>query len=755
MKWLRTSLLLYGFLAVFAGGTVWADGLIVVFHPNPPPGLPYPFAPLAIKYHHVTVMITDQVAVTEVDQVFYNPSPLRLEGNYLFPIPKGAQIDRFAMDIDGKMTDAELLDAGKARQIYEDIVRRMRDPALLEYAGQGLFKVRIFPIEPHSEKRIRLTYTQVLRQESGLMKYIYPLNTEKFSAQPIGSVSIKVELAGSRDLQSIYSPSHAIEVHRQDSRRATVGFEADHVRPDTDFQLFYSLRPDGDVGLSLLAYHDGAEADGGYFLLLASPSTKLGAEQIVQKDVVFVLDTSGSMADGGKLDQAKRALSFCLQNLNRGDRFEVVRFATEAEPLFQKLVPAEKDNLEKAAAFVKELRPIGGTAIEDALTLAAARASSEGQPGRPYFIVFLTDGKPTIGATDESQILDKIKRHTTGHTVRIFCFGIGTDINTHLLDQLAEMTRGSSEYVLPKEDIEISVSNFFAKISQPVLADLRLEVTGPVHINRMHPTDLPDLFKGEQLMLFGRYQGSGSATLNLSGSVNGRNRTFAYTVEFPVNATMHSFIPRLWATRRVGFLLDQIRLHGENAELRDEVTRLARQYGIVTPYTAYLIVQDEARRNVPMARQTLQNISRQDELKNETSRMYREMGAAKTGSGAVGGAQTNSALKAADVVSAPAQANVYAMRGQVAMDAKVQDRVGQIVNAQQSRYISGRNFYQNDNQWIDASVQSQTGARVVQIKFNSPEYFDLMSKHPDMPQWLSVGRNVQILFAGTIYEIAE
>jgi Ca-activated chloride channel family protein len=755
MKCLRTSLLLYGFLAIFTGGTVWADGLIVVFHPNPPPGVPYPFAPLAIKYHHVTVKITDQVAVTEVDQVFFNPAPLRLEGNYLFPIPKGAQIDRFAMDIDGKMTEAELLDAGKARLIYEDIVRRMRDPALLEYAGQGLFKVRIFPIEPHSEKRIRLTYTQVLRQESGLMKYIYPLNTEKFSAQPIGSVSIKVELAGSRDLQSIYSPSHPIEVHRQDSRRATVGFEADHVRPDTDFQLFFSLRPEGDVGLSLLAFHDGAEADGGYFLLLASPSSKLGAEQIVQKDVVFVLDTSGSMADGGKLDQAKRALNFCLQNLNRGDRFEVVRFATEAEPLFQKLVPADKEYLDKAAAFVKELRPIGGTAIEDALTVAVAPASSLSQPERPYFIVFLTDGKPTIGATDETQILDKIKRRTTGHAVRIFCFGIGTDINTHLLDRLSEETRGSSEYVLPKEDIEISVSNFFAKISHPVLANLRLEASGPVRINRMHPTDLPDLFKGEQLMLFGRYQGSGSATLNLSGSVNGRNRTFAYTVEFPVNATMHSFIPRLWATRRVGFLLDQIRLHGENAELRDEVTRLARQYGIVTPYTAYLIVQDEARRNVPITRQTLQNISRQDELVNETSRMYREMGAAKTGYGAVGGAQTISALKAADVVSAPAQANVYAVRGQVAMDAKVQDRVGQIVNAQQSRYISGRNFYQNGNQWIDASVQSQPGARVVQIKFNSPEYFDLMSKHPDMPQWLSVGRNVQVLFAGTIYEIVE
>jgi Ca-activated chloride channel family protein len=469
-----------------------------------------------------------------------------------------------------------------------------------------------------------------------------------------------------------------------------------------------------------------------------------------------VLDTSGSMADGGKLDQAKRALSFCLQNLNRGDRFEVIRFATEAEPLFQKLAPAEKEQIDKALAFVKELRPIGGTAIDDALTAALAPVASSGQPGRPYVVVFLTDGRPTIGATDETQILDRVKRSTYGRAVRIFCFGIGTDINTHLLDRLSEETRGACQYVLPKEDIEISVSNFFAKISQPVLANLRLEVSNPVRINRMHPTELPDLFKGEQLMLFGRYQGSGSATLNLSGSVNGRTRTFTYTADFPGNATLNSFVPRLWATRRVGFLLDQIRLHGESAELREEVTRLARQYGIVTPYTAYLIMQDELHRNVPAARQTLQNISRREDLLNETSRMYREMGDSKTGYGAIGGAQTNSALKSADNVNAPAYANELAMRGQAAMEAAAQDRVSQVIHGQQSRFINGRNFYQNGNQWVDASVQGQkTGARVVQIKFNSPEYFDLMSKHPDMPQWLSVGRNVQVVLGGIIYEIVE
>ncbi len=755
MKYRLSSIYLFFCLAMLAGDTALADGLIVIENPDPAMRLPYRFAPLAVKYHHVRVRITDQVAVTEVDQVFYNPMPMRLEGTYLFPIPKGAQIDRFAMDIDGKMTDAELLDAGKARKIYEDIVRRMRDPALLEYAGQGMFKVRIFPIEPRSEKRVRLNYTQVLRQDGSLLKYIYPLNTEKFSAQPVGSVSIKVEMTGSRDIQSVYSPSHAVEVRRPDSRRAVVGFEASQVRPDTDFQLLYSFQPDGDIGLNLLAFRDGVDSDGGYFLLLASPAARLAGEQIVQKDVVFVLDTSGSMADDGKLDQAKRALGFCLQNLNRGDRFELVRFATEAEPLFQRLVPADAEHLERAKVFVKDLRPSGGTAIEDALATAMSPGANLNRSERPYLVVFLTDGKPTIGATDEMQILDRVKRGMAGRAVRVFSFGIGTDINTHLLDRLSEETRGASQYVLPREDIEIAVSGFYAKISQPVLANPRLEFSGPVRISAMQPAQLPDLFKGEQLMLFGRYQGNGAATVTLSGLVNGRNRTFTFPADFPERATAHEFIPRLWATRRVGFLLDQIRLHGESTELRDEVTHLARRYGIITPYTAYLIVEDETRRRVPVARQTLRNIGGREELLNESVRMYREMLDAKSGYAAVGGAQTNSALKSADVVNAPATANALALRGQSEMEAAVQNRVGQMINAQQSRYVNGRNFYQNGNQWIDARVQNQAGARVIQIKFNSDEYFALMARHPDMPQWLSVGRNVQIALGDLIYEIID
>jgi len=751
-----------GIVIVLMSGFAWADGFIVIHdpppvmppHPRPPWPPHHTFAPLEVRYHHVQVRITDQIAVTEVDQVFYNPNDRQLEGTYLFPIPVGAQIDRFSMDINGKLVEAELLDADKARRIYEDIVRKMRDPALLEYAGQGLFKVRVFPIEPRSEKRIRLKYTELLRSDGGVVQYLYPLNTEKFSAAPLGSVSIKVELECRQPIKGLYSPSHEVEIHRHGANRAVIGFEARDIRPDTDFQLLFAPESGSAPGLSLLSFNDGSEPDGGYFMLLVSPSAQIAAEQILAKDVVFVLDTSGSMAEGNKLDQARKALWFCLKNLNDNDRFEIIRFSTEVEPLFAQLVAVNQANLARADEFIQKLKPIGGTAIEEALLTALAAARTPGEQGRPCFVVFLTDGLPTVGSTDENQILAAVARASADRSTRIFCFGLGTNVNAHLLDRLAEQTRAVSQYVLPHEDVEIKVSNFYTKISQPVLASPRLTIGG-VRPAKLHPSTLPDLFQGDQLVVFGRYTGSGDASITLEGTVNGQLRSFTYQGKLAEHATEHSFIPRLWATRRVGFLLDQIRLHGENRELRDEITELARQYGIVTPYTAYLIVEDEAQRGVPLLRRTLQTIDQDPTARNAAARMYREANTTKSGDAAVGSAQALDALKRARNALATAAANSFAAQGQTGAAAAEGEQVRQAIQAQQARHINGRTFYQNGTRWVDARVQSRPDARFVQVKFNSAEYFELLSRHPYAARWLSLGTNVQLVLDDTVYEVVD
>ena len=251
---------------------------------------------------------------------------------------------------------------------------------------------------------------------------------------------------------------------------------------------------------------------------------------------------------------------------------------------------------------------------------------------------------PTIGVTDETQILENVKRHDDGQT-RIFCFGIGTDVNTHLLDKLTEQSRGYSTYVLPEEDIEVKVSSFFAKIKDPVLANPTLRFTGDIRATKLYPSPLPDLFKGEQMVLAGRYSGSGNSAIIIEGQVNGATRTYTYEVKFPGESSDHEFIPRLWATRRVGYLLDEIRLHGENGELRDEVTQLARKYGIVTPYTAYLIVEDEARRNVAANVRSFQNMDKDMVVRQEAAQSWRSLNSTLDGSSAIAGAQLNESMQ--------------------------------------------------------------------------------------------------------------
>src|SRR5215471_9809562 len=719
------------------------DGFIIVEHPIYVPPIHFPFAPLEVTSHQVNVKIDGQVAITSIDQEFYNPNDQRLEGFYMFPVPKGAHIDKFSMEIGGKSVEAELLPADKARGIYEDIVRKMRDPALLEYAGRDLFKVRIFPIEPHSRKPIKISYTELLRSDAGTVTYLYPLSTEKFSARPIKNLSVKIELKSAEPLASIYSPSHKVEIKRDGPNRAVIGYEGKDEKPDTDFQLVYSSEK-RDVGLSLITHKSGGED--GYFLLLAAPTVAKETKP-APKDVVFVVDTSGSMS-GAKLQQAKKALQFCVENLNADDRFEIVRFSTEAESLFGKLSAADSEHRTRASNFITDLKPIGGTAIADALQ-TAFKARTE-KSDRPFVIIFLTDGLPTVGTRNPDEIVADVKK---AGDARIFSFGIGSDVNTQLLDQLAEGTRAFSQYVLENEDLEVKVSNFYTRIKEPVLTNVRLEFGGGVRISALYPAQLPDLFKGDQLVLTGRYTGSGEVEAKLTGMANGHEQSFTYKVKF--DDSSNDYVARLWATRRVGFLLDEIRIRGETTELRDEATDLARRYGIVTPYTAYLIVEDEDRRRVPMADRSMQGMSADAPARSEVSKAWDGFKEKKDGADAVANARSQNAFKFAEQSGASIDYGAAESLRGFALNAPAapaeSDRLTQYTR--QSKFVNGRAFFQNGKQWIDANAQNATKRQRVQ--FNSEAYFDLLKQHPEAAPWMALGQNVLLALNDTVYEITE
>lgn len=705
---------------------LFADGMIVIQRPSPEP------FPLAVRYHRVQVDIRESVAHTTVDQEFFNPTGARLEGIYIFPPPRGAVISDFAMEIDGKLTKAEVLDAAKARSIYEEIVRTMRDPALLEYAGRGAFRVRIFPIEPRSGKRVRLSYSEVLRRDAGLFAYTYSLNTEKFSAAPLEDVSIRVNLQSEHGLKTIFCPTHDVDVHRKGDDHAVVGFEAKHTKPDTDFTLYYSTDDNG-VGVSVLCYRPPGED--GYFLLTATPSYESSGAAL-SKDVTFVLDVSGSMS-GDKMLQAKRAIRFCLDHLNPDDRFEIIRFSTEADALFGRLADVSRGNLAKAHDYVEHLDAIGGTNTEEALTLALQ--SNAGASNRPKVVIFMTDGKPTIGETDEDRLVRKVRDANT-QRLRIFTFGIGDDLNTHFLDKLTEATRAARTYVGEKQDLELPLSAFFEKIKSPVLVDVAVRFGDGMKAFQMYPRDLPDLFKGSELTLFGRYNGT-SNSVTLNGTVAGRRVSLPYAASFPSRADANELIAPLWAAQRVGYLLDQIRLHGEEKELVDEVTRLARRYGVITPYTSYLITEDE-RVRVARQNQTINAMPLSREFSAKIKGEYDAM-RQKAGAPSVQASVEVEALK-------NAQNSAQINQGK----ARLYYEDGKNL-ASQMRNVRGRAVYQVGNNWVDSDAQAAKNQAARRVRFASAEYFDLLNKEPQAAEFMALGRNVRFVANGQIYDVYE
>ncbi|HRN26820.1 MAG TPA: VIT domain-containing protein, partial [Ignavibacteriaceae bacterium] len=681
---MKTKLLIILMLSLSI--TIFADGFIVIPRPHP---LPNPF-PLEVVYHNVEVKIDGQSAVTRIEQSFYNPSNFQLEGYYIFPVPKGAVINNFTMVINGKETKAELLDSDKARKIYEDIVRQMRDPALLEYSEQNIFKLRIFPIEPRSEKKISISYTQLLESDNNLIEYIYPLNTEKFSAKPLKNVSVKIDLKSDNKLKNIYCPTHEVDIVNKSDNHSVISYEAENIRPDTDFKLYFS-KNQSVVGLSLLTYKSGNKD--GYFMLNASPSIQIDKNNIENKDITFILDVSGSMS-GEKLEQAKKALLYCINNLNEGDHFNIIRFSTEAYSLFKNLENVDKQKMSEAKSFINDLQAIGGTNIEEAFNLAFKNYQ---QSSRTHFVVFLTDGKPTIGEMNEDKLVKRILNSNKTNS-RIFTFGVGNEINTHLLDKLTDATKAWRTYVSDEEDIEIKVSNFYDKIQSPVLSNLKLDFEN-IDIYQTYPKDLPDLFKGSNMIVFGRYKGNGNSTIKLTGMLNGEKKIFRLNNKFTNDRSEYNFIPPLWASRRIGYLLDLIRLNGEDKELVEEVTTLAREHGIITPYTSYLIMEDEEIR-IRGGRLVdgFQTLPPRPELKKENEADYFRM-KDKSGKGSVEVSKEFQSLNSATNYRQTQQGNERMY---------YTDSDGKRKNVtQQVKNVLGRAVYQQDNYWVDSELQNQ------------------------------------------------
>ncbi|HEX8249300.1 MAG TPA: VIT and VWA domain-containing protein [Pyrinomonadaceae bacterium] len=723
-----------------------AQGVIVPIicerRPCVPPPRPIPprqIVPTAlpVKSINIDTKINGQVATTHLEQVFRNDTPYTLEGTYFFPIPETASIVEFAIWENGKKLVGEVRTREEARRIYEEIVRRQRDPGLLEYVGKNLFQASIFPIPPHSDKKLEMTYTQVLKAESGTVAYRYPLGTGQRNwleanrseigrgARPdkVGTVSGRIEIQSKEALRNIYSPSHSIDVKKKGENNAVLTFETSE-KNLLDFQLFYGLSAQ-DFGMTLLTYREAAKD--GFFLLLLSPKDNILERELVSKDIVFVLDTSGSMADEGKMEKARSALLFGIRTLRDGDRFNVINFAGEEHLMESGLIAADASGKRRGEEFVKKLQPTGGTNINDALIAAKKQFDRN---DRPKILVFMTDGLPTVGETNVEKIIGNFDKEKI-EGLRLFNFGVGYDVNTTLLDKLAAENSGAADYVEPKEDLEIKVSNFFGKVNFPVLTDLEIDFGG-VQTELLYPRKTPDLFKGTQIAIIGRYKTfDDKAVVTLRGRDGREMRTFRYAdLDFPQRNEENSFLPKLWAIRRVGWLTEQIRSNGEQKELKDEIVQLGTRYGIVTPYTSYLAMENLRIDGTSGERQV-----RNEVFRNSAPSAKRE----QSGQGAVTISKNTTS-----------QQNTVT----VAVDSKEDNEIISFSN-NYSQQVGTKNFYNVNNVWQDSEFDEKSRNNEVRIKFASDEYFDLLAKEKDLAQFFALGEEVVVVWKGKVYRVIK
>ena len=568
-----------------------AQGIII----DPPPGgppLPRPLvaAPIRIEQQRVDVAIDGPLAQVHLTQVIRNHSAQTVEGSYVFPLPADAAISDFQMTVDGQVIEGQILTKEEARRTYEEIVRQQRDPALLQYIGHDLFQVNVFPIPAGATRKLELNYSQILEVRDGLYQFRYPLQMQQTSAAPIQSLEIAIAIRNQPGLRTIYSPNYEITVARISDANAQVSYQATDVRPDQDFVLYFGADEQA-VGLNLLSYKPAGED--GYFVLLAAPSVETAADAIVERDLIMVLDISGSM-QGEKIEQAKAAAHYVVDHLNGADRFNLIAFSTGVRLWQTQVQSVTTANLQDAHDWIDTLTATGSTDINRALLEALAQLGND-QATRPAYLLFLTDGLPTQGETDIARILDNARNNRPAAVdLRLFPFGVGFDVNTELLDTLSRELGGRSSYVQPDERIDEEVSHFYAAISTPVLTDVTLEFAGEPVVDELYPTPLPDLFAGEQLVIAGRYHtaNAGAGTqidVTLRGKINGTRITYRYPAQAVAAAGGEPAVARLWAARKISALIGQVRATGPVPELIDAIVELSLQYGIVTPYTAAFV----------------------------------------------------------------------------------------------------------------------------------------------------------------------
>jgi Ca-activated chloride channel family protein len=716
--------------------------------PHPFPLPPRPTQRITVSSVTLNADIKDGIATVEVSHVFKNAGTVQGEADFVFPIPSGATVRDFAMYDGEQKFEARVLNKDEATKIYEEIVRQRRDPALLSYVGQGLLRARVFPIPAGGERRVTMRLVSVLPREGDARKFVWALAGPHLpgGVQPaFVSVRIVASNAG-----SLYSPTHDVTIKRLEDGTGRVSAEWSSTKNEgalaehPELALYVGARDTNAVALSLLSYNTalpqvasigGGLHQSGYFMVIASPNIpKTALKDLPPRRVVLVMDRSGSM-QGKKIEQARSALKFAVGKLRPQDSFNILTFSDAVTKFSPEPTRATPDNLKRAAAFVDEIVADGGTNINDALTDGLKQFPEKSSGNR---LLFFTDGLPTVGTRDHATILSNAVS-AAQKRARCFVFGVGYDVDVPFLDRVGSKLSGDADYVRPDEDIEIKTSQFVAKTSTAVLENLKLKVTG-AGAGEIYPKpeELPDLFEGSQLVLVGRYGVGSGMSVTLTGDVLGKPQSFVLDARLASVSTEASFLPRLWASRKIGYLLDEIRDEKDPArrkEIEEQIIGLSKEFGVLTPYTA-MFVPEPGTADQPIRRL--------------------QLGApgAPSSSGGFGGA--GGFVAKADMRSGESAVNL----SQSARGGRAQNQAGNLAaitsqsgadkklaeaQARQIQYAGNRAFYQRGTNWEDGTYDPKKQTELVKIKLYSDAYFALVRRSGDWAKWAAVGANVVVV----------
>lgn len=728
------------------------------------------------------VEVVDGVASTSLRQTWRNDGGGDAEAVWILPLPTGAVADGLTLTVNGVVMAGEVLGATEARGIYESIVQRRRDPALLEYLGRGCLRARIFPIAPHGEALVDVRFRAVLPELLGLRQWSLALRAAGAEGLAPERLVLDLAIRSKKPIKNAYAPLPAVQVIQKGDHEVRASFEGTPAQlAGGELAVYYGLS-EAEFGLDLLT-HRSPGAEEGTFLMLVSPKREWQTLERLKKSIVFVLDTSGSM-EGKKIEQAKNALRFFLESLAPEDTFDVVPFATEAEPFFGQRLPATPERIAEARARVETLAAAGGTNLQGALEVALR---GEAADGRVPIVVFLTDGEPTVGLTVPEEIRKSV-RAANARNARLFVLGVGNTVNTHLLDLLAAENGGARDYVREEERLDEKTRALFAKLAHPVMTDLVLTVDG-LAPTKLVPARLPDLFAGDRIELFGRYAGEGAHAIRLSGVVGGLRREYVYEGTFARETDGGTlggtaFLASLWAERRVGVLLDQIRLNGANPELVAEVERLGREYRIVTPYTSHLAVEPGLRRfayrgpsgtpppgrgaspgaaQVPTDGFFLDQAARNEPTLDEFARELSRQGVLPAGVPEV------ELVALARQVSEELAASERALAGlgkSTSGDQAVDDSLylARLMSGRRdgssgvlaelfTRRVQDKTFVLRNGVWVDQALGDVPPAGRTRVEAFSEEYFALLARKPALAPYLALSARLIVALGGEVYEI--